>query len=109
MMLKNKRQVVIINDIKSDKIEQAIFILRDNVSQNTSEVQKYFSKNRETDIVTEAQRIINSFLYPDVYSSSKRQTKPKVKNKVLVQSLLWLASSMAVDGASVLILNWLCM
>ncbi len=26
MMLKNKRQVVIINDIKSDKIEQAIFI-----------------------------------------------------------------------------------
>ena len=93
MMLKNKRQVVIINDIKSDKIEQAIFILRDNVSQNTSE----------------AQRIINSFLYPDVYSSSKRQTKPKVKNKVLVQSLLWLASSMAVVGASVLILNWLCM
>lgn len=62
MMLKNKRQVVIINDIKSDKIEQAIFILRDNVSQNTSEVQKYFSENRETDIVTEAQRIINSFL-----------------------------------------------
>lgn len=109
MMLKNKRQVVIINDIKSDKIEQAIFILRDNVSQNTSEVQKYFSKNRETDIVTEAQRIINSFLYPDVYSSSKKQTKSKVKNKVLVQSLLWLASSMAVVGASVLILNWLCM
>ncbi len=100
--VKNKRQVVIINDIKSDKIEQAIFILRDNVSQNTSEVQKYFSKNRETDIVTEAQRIINSFLYPDVYSSSKKdKPKPKVKNKVLVQSLLWLASSMAVVGASV--------
>ena len=103
------RRVVVVKAPESPLFEQAIFILRDNVSQNTSEVQKYFSKNRETDIVTEAQRIINSFLYPDVYSSSKRQTKPKVKNKVLVQSLLWLASSMAVVGASVLILNWLCM
>ena len=50
MMLKNKRQVVIINDIKSDKIEQAIFsteILfkepRDRYSNRSSENNKQLS------------------------------------------------------------------
>lgn len=95
MILRNKRQVVIINDIKSDKIEQAIFILRDR------ETDKVFSKNSgDSDIVLEAHRIINGFLYPN-YPTAKAKTKKQIR----VQGLMWLASSAIVVGITTLILN----
>lgn len=96
MILKNKRQVVIINDIKSDKIEQAIFILRDKDDKSKSLTGKSF----ESDIVLEAHRIINGFLYPGVHT-----TKAAPRKCALVQGIMWLASSMIVVGITVMIVK----
>ena len=79
MVLKDKRRVVIINDIRSDKIEQAIFILRD---KNDAEP--------DSALVIEAHKIINSFLYPGTY-----RRKARHKN-MLTKGLMWLLSAAAV-------------
>ena len=93
MILKDKRQVVIINDIRSDKIEQAIFILRDKNDKG-----EYESKNN-SDLVIEAHRIINSFLYPGTYARRRRH-----KN-MAVQGIMWLVSLAAVAGISVMLIR----
>ena len=82
MVLKDKRRVVIINDIRSDKIEQAIFILRD----------KNEAEPREPDsaLVIEAHKIINSFLYP---GTCRRKARHK---NMLTKGLMWLLSAVAV-------------
>lgn len=99
MVFKNKRQVVIINDIKSDSIEQAIFILRDK---------KENSPTPPSDIVGEAQRIINSFSKYStlgVYNTQK-DTKPIFKSRkdVIFSGFVWLISAASVVGLSTLIL-----
>lgn len=93
MIFKNKRQVVIINDIKSDSIEQAIFILRDK------------AENKKTDIVTEAERIINSFL--GCGAAAVQQSAPKSRKSVIMSTLLWFGSAIAVVCISALILSFM--
>ena len=51
---KKSRRVVIINNIKSDTIDQAIFILKSNVNENSRRV--------NTTVAQEAQDIINSYM-----------------------------------------------
>ena len=51
MTAKRSRRVVIINNIKSDKIEQAIFILRGGINQNP-----------DRKIIKEAQDIIDDYI-----------------------------------------------
>lgn len=94
MKLKNKRQVVIINDIKSDKIEQAIFILRDDKTNQIGS-----SKTTESALVLEANRIINSFLYPE--QLMKTYKRPKFRKTAIVQCLLFLSSSAVVVGTTI--------
>lgn len=104
MVFKNKRQVVIINDIKSESIEQAIFILRDRNNNKEKAI------GASSDIVLEAERIINSFIsYGDkdnsVFAVAKKP--PKSRRDVIIGGLLWLASATAVVGLSVLILSFI--
>lgn len=104
MVFKNKRQVVIINDIKSDSIEQAIFILRDRKNNKEKSI------DTSSDIVLEAERIINSFLCCSdknngVFAAVKKP--PKSRREVIIGGLLWLASATAVVGLSVLILSFI--
>ncbi len=91
MVLKDKRRVVIINDIRSDKIEQAIFILRD----------KNDVEPREPDsaLVAEAHRIINSFLYPGTYRRKARH------RNMLAKGIMWLLSAAAVVVFSAVIIK----
>ena len=59
MLSNNTRKLYIVNDFKSDNIEQVIFILKAN------------RKNNTTDIATEAQSIINNYAKKiNGYSSS---------------------------------------
>lgn len=51
---KKSRRVVIINNIKSDTIDQAIFILKSNAAENSRRV--------NSDVAREAQNIINSYM-----------------------------------------------
>ena len=51
---KKSRRVVIINNIKSDNIDQAIFILKNNRAESSHRI--------KTTIVQEAQDIINSYV-----------------------------------------------
>ncbi len=103
MVFKNKRQVVIINDIKSENIEQAIFILRNKTK----------GKETPSDIVLEAERIINSFISCGT-NKDKSATEqelamirsPKSRRDVIIGGLLWLASAAVVVGISILILNF---
>ncbi len=94
MILKNKRQVVIINDIRSDKIEQAILILRDKGDKNP------YDKGYESDLLIEAHRIINGFMYP-----SRDAQKPSLRQKVAVQGLLWLLSAGVVVLSVVMLIR----
>lgn len=97
MVFKNKRQVVIINDIKSDSIEQAIFILRDkdNAQMGTG----------RSDIVAEAERIINSFI--GYSSGAVYKPRAKTRKQVFCGTMLWLASAAVVVGLSALILSFI--
>jgi len=53
---RKSRRVVIINNINSETIDQAIFILKSDKSDTR------INGTRETDIVFEAQNIINSYV-----------------------------------------------
>lgn len=112
MVFKNKRQVVIINDIKSDSIEQAIFILRDRNNDKSKPT------GSGSSIVLEAERIINNFLLcsgetdfcgdkseEKIYTTS--QKRPKSRKDVIIGGLIWLGSASAVVGLSVLILSFI--
>ncbi|HIV85251.1 MAG TPA: hypothetical protein H9900_00390 [Candidatus Monoglobus merdigallinarum] len=92
MTLKNKRQVLIINDIRSDKIEQAIFILRDEKDSRTHGV--------ESDIVLEAHRIINGVLYSPSASCGGEK-----KHKKLMRAAVWLLSAAAAALLMILLLT----
>ena len=107
MIFKNKRQVVIINDIKSDSIEQAIFILRDKTNKKDN-------LGTNSEIVLEAERIINSFLSCKVgrdESAAEHESalNPTAKSRkdIIIGGLLWLASAAVVVGISTLILSFI--
>lgn len=91
MIVKDKREVVIINDIRSDKIEQAIFILRDKNGCAPSEP--------DSGLVIEAHRIINSFLYP---GTCRRKARHK---NMLRKGIVWLLSAAAAVVFSVVFIK----
>lgn len=66
-MLNNTRKIVVLNNLKSQRIEQAIFILRDEKNYN------------EADAVIEAEKIVDSYLEdmrrPLLNKNSKKDNK----------------------------------
>ncbi len=85
-MLNNTRKIIVLNNLKSQRIEQAIFILRDENS---------FS---EADAVIEAEKIVDSYLEnmrrPLLEKSHKKDSKNKLlfflgSAAVLVTALLF--------------------
>ena len=92
MILKDKRQVVIINDIRSDKIEQAIFILRDKNDRSKP-------APCDSDLVIEALKIINSFLYPGTYGRGGR------RRSMMSRGALWLASAAFIVAVSAMLIR----
>lgn len=94
MIAKSSRRVVIINNIKSDKIEQAIFILRGGADQKPDRF-----------IVREAQEIIdnymrriegekNGYAFDDCEAAvfPKKKTKRRPIVKAALAAVLLLAS-----------------
>ena len=71
-MLNNTRKIVVLNNLKSQRIEQAIFILRD---------EKDYS---EADAVIEAERIVDSYLENMRRPLLEKSTKKDNKNKLLL-------------------------
>ncbi len=67
MIARSSKRVVIINNIKSDKIEQAIFILKGSSSQKVDSV-----------IVKEAQDIIDSYI-------KRVEGKPQIGGELAVK------------------------
>lgn len=77
---RKSRRVVIINNINSDTIDQAIFILKHDTN-------KRLSKQLDTSIAAEAQEIINSYIrqvdrIKGTYPASAAKTK-KAKPSLL--------------------------
>ena len=68
-MSNNTRKIVVLNKIDSPRIEQAIFILRDEVPVS------------ENDAVSEAQKIVDNYLKS--LSSSPEPPPKKIKSKFL--------------------------
>jgi hypothetical protein len=71
-MLNNTRKIVVLNNLKSQRIEQAIFILRD---------EKDYS---EADAVIEAERIVDSYLENMRRPLLEKNAKKDNKNKLLL-------------------------
>ena len=63
------RKIVVLNNLKSQRIEQAIFILRDEKVTN------------EADAVSEAQRIVEAYLAETKRTLAEKNPKNKKKNK----------------------------
>ena len=70
-MNNNTRKIVVLNNLKSQRIEQAIFILRDENVTN------------EADAVSEAQRIVEAYLAETRRPLMEKNTKNKKKGKGL--------------------------
>ncbi len=68
----NTRKIVVLNNLKSQRIEQAIFILRD---------EKSFS---EADAVIEAEKIVDSYLENMRRPLLEKSTQKNNKNKILL-------------------------
>lgn len=71
-MMQNRRQIVILDRLPSHNIEQAIFILRDGVPPGT-------------DMVYEAERIVESYLK----RCSAPPPKPRRKARNAVRAVAW--------------------
>lgn len=68
-MNNNTRKIVVLNKLHSPRIEQAIFILRDEVNA------------AETDAVSEARKIVDSYiksLSPNQTGTSKKKSSYKI-------------------------------
>ena len=72
---KKSKRVVIINNIKSDTIDQAIFILKDNIKAKEKGVS--FS---DINASVEAQEIINSYIntVEKIYPARKKKSVGKI-------------------------------
>ena len=70
-MLNNTRKIVVLNNLKSQRIEQAIFILRDENDYS------------EADAVIEAEKIVDSYLENMRRPLLEKNTKKDNKNKLL--------------------------
>lgn len=88
---KKSRRVVIINNINSETIDQAIFILKSDKKDSA------FPANRDTDIVREAQDIISNYVrqmervkgnLSDMNRARKKRTR-KLKPSAFIVSLLF--------------------
>lgn len=84
-MLNNTRKIVVLNNLKSQRIEQAIFILRDEKNYN------------EADAVIEAEKIVDSYLENMRRPLLEKSTKKDNKNK-----LIWLLGSTVVMVSALL-------
>ena len=74
------RNIIILNNLNSNEIEQAIIILKKNKGENY---------NAETDVVAEAQKIIDDFI------ARNRRQKRRIRE---VRSALVLAPVAAIFG-----------
>ena len=88
MKEKNSKKVIIINEIASDTIEQAIFILK-----NSGGREKIISQNSY--VLAEAQNIIKNYIEkiensPKVFCKKKKIINPKLKNALILGSTLLL-------------------
>ncbi len=83
MIDKKSRRVVIINNISSDTIDQAIFILK---SDKTDVV----SAKTDFSIVSEAQTIINNYIRQVEYLKSKPSGKTSKRKKPKGKFPAWL-------------------
>lgn len=99
MIAKSSRRVVIINNIKSDKIEQAIFILRGGTEQKPDRF-----------IVREAQEIIDNYIRriegdKGGYGFEESEEMPILKRKGKRRPVLKAVLAAAVLLASIVIIK----
>jgi len=95
---KKSKRVVIINNIKSDTIDQAIFILKDEVGTKGMS----FS---EINASVEAQEIINSYIRQVERLRSKPVKKQKKAKPPTLLFLLLAATSVLCVGLSIAVFN----
>ncbi len=99
MTAKSSRRVVIINNIKSDKIEQAIFILRGKANQKP-----------DSFVLREAQELIDNYvhkinggggeiLYNEPFINKKKSIKKGLITVALVAGVLMLTLIFKYFGA----------
>lgn len=82
------RRIVFLSDLNSPEIEQAIFILRDNVSLS------------KADAVEEAQRIVNAYLEeinPQLFSYRKKEKQKKFILPATFMALLTVFTVLAIN------------
>ncbi|NLY42533.1 MAG: hypothetical protein GX066_00860 [Clostridiaceae bacterium] len=79
MVYENSKQVVIIKNIKSNIIEEAIFILKDT-SGNGKEIKSKYTTASSDYILQEAQEIIDNYIKQHALGCSFVPSKPKIKN-----------------------------
>jgi hypothetical protein len=95
---KKSKRVVIINNIKSDTIDQAIFILKDEIGTKGMS----FS---EINASVEAQEIINSYIRQVERLRSKPVKKQKKAKPPTLLFLLLAATSVLCVGLSIAVFN----
>ena len=101
MIENDTKKVYIVNNLKSDNIEQVIFILRENSTTKKN-------LHSDSDIALEAERIINSYANKirkasNIYSKTgtKRKTKKKFSAAVgfiLAAAVILLITSLIINN-----------
>ena len=85
-MNNNTRKIVVLNKLNSQMIEQAIFILRDEV------------QGKENDALSEAQRIVDCYIKSLTSSSSKESKKKKPKLGFFVGMALYTVATIIMTA-----------
>ena len=84
-MSNKTRRIVVLSKIDSPRIEQAIFILRDD------------SRTSETDAVSEAQRIVDNYLKSQIHTPVSAPQK-KVKRGFIFAMALYTFATISITA-----------
>lgn len=85
-MKNNTRKIVVLDNINSSRIEQAIFILRD-----TTQV-------CESDAVSEAQRIVNTYLNSLSQPLTSDKPKKQFSSKFFIAMMLYTFTTVVITA-----------
>jgi len=92
MIMNSNKKVICLNDIESNVIEEAIFILKSNVSESIKECNE---KKTEEIAIIEAEEIVNDFIKKYEYDSKETLSADFI-NDTNLKEIVYIASLLII-------------
>lgn len=95
MIMHSDKRVVCVKDIPSNIIDEAIFILKENIVENQEEESE--EKNREI-ILSEAEEIVNEYISKMQYETEEEIEEETNNHSSLIKEIIYIAGLLIILG-----------